>query len=74
MKQLYMKRPLRERGRSDGRLLFQELRHMTTIFNDDYLRLSTMSADILVCHEARSAHKYGYAAIDELAHALGRNS
>ncbi|MDB5824570.1 MAG: metallophosphoesterase [Herminiimonas sp.] len=71
MKELERKRPYGERGKSDGKMLSQVLRHKTTIFYDDYLRLATLSADILVCHEAPSAHEYGYAAVDDLARAMG---
>jgi len=42
-----------------------------TIFREDYERLWTQRADILVCHEAPSCHPYGFEAIDELAEAMG---
>lgn len=47
------------------------LKHHTTIFHEDYLKLACERADILVTHEACSAHPNGFEAIDELARALG---
>ena len=47
--------------------------HHSTIFPADYQRLLTLRADILVTHEAGSAHRHGFAAIDELARSLGVN-
>ena len=47
------------------------LTHRSTIFPIDYQRLQKQRADILVTHEAGSAHPHGLAAIDELARALG---
>lgn len=46
-------------------------KHHSSIFPDVYERLSKMKADILVTHEAPSAHAYGFQAIDELAVRLG---
>lgn len=46
------------------------LKHHTTIFYEDYLKLACEKADILVTHEACSAHPNGFEAIDELARAL----
>lgn len=46
-------------------------KHYSSIFPSDYERLAGQSADILVSHEAPSAHPYGYLAIDELARSLG---
>ena len=46
-------------------------KHHSSIFPDVYQRLSKMKADILVTHEAPSAHAHGFAAIDELALRLG---
>lgn len=47
-------------------------RHRSSIFPEDYLQLLLgPPADILVTHEAPSAHLYGWQAIDELAEALG---
>jgi predicted phosphodiesterase len=71
MKKLESKRSFCKRGNADGKLPSEKLRQKTSIFRDDYLRLATMSADVLVCHEAPSAHAYGYVAIDDLARALG---
>lgn len=45
-------------------------KHRSTIFPEDYLRLASQRADILVTHEAPSAHPYGFEAIDELARSL----
>ena len=50
------------------------LKHRSTIFPDDCQRLMTERADILVTHEAPSAHEYGFVAIDELARSLGVTS
>ena len=47
------------------------LTHRSTIFPDDYERLVKQRADILVTHEAPSAHPHGFAAIDDLARSLG---
>ena len=46
-------------------------KHHSSIFPDVYQRLSTLKADILVTHEAPSAHAHGFAAVDELAIHLG---
>ena len=43
------------------------LRHRSTIFYDDYLRLSRLSADVLVTHEAPGAHPQGKEALELLA-------
>jgi len=47
------------------------LSHRSTIFPVDYARLMAQRADILVTHEAPSAHPHGFAAIDALARRLG---
>lgn len=47
------------------------LTHRSTIFPDDFERLQKQRADILVTHEAPSAHPHGFASIDELARSLG---
>lgn len=47
------------------------LRHRSTIFPEDFQKLSDMKADILVCHEAPSSHQFGFAAIDKLAVEMG---
>ncbi|MDR6453461.1 metallophosphoesterase [Variovorax paradoxus] len=47
-------------------------RHRSTIFPDDYLQLlRAPPADILVTHEAPTAHPHGWQAIDKLAETLG---
>ena len=45
--------------------------HRSTIFPDVYQRLARKRADVLVTHEAPSAHPHGFEAIDLLAAALG---
>jgi predicted phosphodiesterase len=45
--------------------------HHSTIFWDVYSRLWDQKADVLVTHEAPSVHPHGFAAIDELAAAMG---
>jgi predicted phosphodiesterase len=46
------------------------LRHRSTIFPDAYFQLAAKRADVLVTHEAHSAHPHGFKAIDELGRAL----
>jgi hypothetical protein len=46
-------------------------RHRSSIFPVDYLRVFGLRADILVTHEAPSAHGLGWKVIDELAVSLG---
>jgi predicted phosphodiesterase len=46
-------------------------KHRSTIFPSDVKRLMGQRADVLVTHEAGSAHPHGFAAIDELARGLG---
>jgi predicted phosphodiesterase len=47
-------------------------RHRSTIFPDAFQQLlRSQPADILVTHEAPTAHPHGWKAIDELAEALG---
>ena len=46
-------------------------KHHSSIFPDVYQRLGRLRADILVTHEAPSAHVHGFMAIDELAFSLG---
>lgn len=46
-------------------------KHRSSIFPKDYFRLASQQADILVTHEAPSAHPHGFEAIDELARSLG---
>jgi hypothetical protein len=45
--------------------------HRDTIFPEDFDRLAARPADILVAHEAPSAHPLGHPVIDELARAMG---
>lgn len=45
-------------------------KHRSTIFPSIYRQLAAQRADILVSHEAPSAHPFGFAAIDELARGL----
>ena len=45
-------------------------KHYSTIFPEDYFQLVAERADILVTHEAPSAHPHGFEAIDELARSL----
>lgn len=47
------------------------LRHRSTIFQDEWLRLAEQSADVLVTHEAPDVHPYGFAAVTELAQFMG---
>ena len=47
-----------------------ELRHKSTIFYDDWKRLSSQRADILVTHEAPSCHPGGFVGVDELAKSM----
>ena len=49
-------------------------RHRSSIFPADYARLVGERADILVTHEAPSAHPHGFDAIDELARSLSAGS
>lgn len=46
-------------------------KHRSSIFPSDYFNLVGQRADILVTHEAPSAHPHGFDAIDELARSLG---
>lgn len=43
------------------------LKHCDGIFPEDFLALANVRADILVTHEAPSSHRYGFAALDDLA-------
>ena len=47
------------------------LRHRSSIFPDEYQRLSRQRADILVTHEGLGGHPHGWRAIDDLAMSLG---
>lgn len=46
------------------------LRHRSSIFPDDYERLSRQRADILVTHEGLGGHPRGWSALDDLATSL----
>jgi predicted phosphodiesterase len=46
------------------------LRHRSTIFPDEYQRLSLQRADILVTHEGLGGHPHGWKALSVLATAL----
>lgn len=64
----------RERQEYDDEQTLEQSRrrtHLSSIFPDVYYRLAVEAADILVTHEAPSAHLDGFNAIDELATALG---
>lgn len=41
------------------------------IWREDFDRLASLRADILVTHEAPSSHRHGFAVLDELAEAMG---
>ena len=45
--------------------------HRDTIFPEDFDRIASFRADILVSHEAPSTHPHGHTAIDALARACG---
>ncbi len=45
-------------------------KHRSSIFPADYFTLTNECADLLVTHEAPSAHPHGWIAIDELARSL----
>lgn len=47
------------------------LRHRSTIFQDEYLRMARMQADVLVTHEAPGFHPQGNAAFELLAASMG---
>jgi hypothetical protein len=51
--------------------LHKTLKHQSTIFWDEYVRLHDQDADILVTQEAPSCHPHGFAVIDDLAQAMG---
>lgn len=46
-------------------------KHRSSIFPDTVARLSRQQADILVTHEAPSAHRHGFPIIDDLARQMG---
>ena len=47
------------------------LRHRSSIFPDEFERLSRQRADVLVTHEAPGGHPRGWKALDQLAGAMG---
>jgi predicted phosphodiesterase len=67
------RRTASRRDDAGARLASQDLQreHRSTIFPSDVRKLKTLRADVLVTHEAPSAHPHGIAAIDELAQAMG---
>lgn len=46
-------------------------KHRSTIFKSEWDALANQHAEILVTHEAPSAHHFGFVAIDELARRMG---
>jgi len=46
-------------------------KHHSSIWPEDYDKLSKLKADILVLHEAPSSHPHGQKALDQLAKSLG---
>lgn len=62
---------LERRPQHEDIIKTKRLHALSAIFPDDYFSLAMESADILVCHEAPSCHRYGYKEIDELALAMG---
>ena len=60
-----------KRGEVDVKQARAARTHQTSIFWDVYSRLWDQRADVLVTHEAPSVHPHGFAAIDELAKAMG---
>ena len=58
----------------DSRQLWRggvSLRNRSSIFPETYMSLRCMKADILVCHEAPSCNRFGFAVIDRLARQMG---
>jgi predicted phosphodiesterase len=47
------------------------LKYRSAIWHDEFESMKTLQADILVTHEAPSSHRFGFAAIGELASAMG---
>jgi predicted phosphodiesterase len=52
-------------------LRLRAARERGAIWIDEFERLQTQRADVLVCHEAPSCHRYGFEVIDDLARAMG---
>lgn len=49
----------------------EDRKHRSSIFPEEYERLSSEGADVLVIHESPDCHPYGHEAISELAQLLG---
>jgi len=47
------------------------LKYQSAIWHDEFEALKALKADILVTHEAPSSHRFGFAAIGDLAAAMG---
>jgi predicted phosphodiesterase len=47
------------------------LKYKSAIWHDEFEAMKALQADILVTHEAPSSHRFGFAAIGELASAMG---
>jgi predicted phosphodiesterase len=47
------------------------LKYKSAIWHDEFEKLKTLKADILVSHEAPGSHRYGFKVIGELATAMG---
>ena len=47
------------------------MKQRASIFPEDFEKLSSQQADILVSHEAPSSHRHGFDALDELAMNMG---
>jgi predicted phosphodiesterase len=47
------------------------LKYKSAIWHDEFERLKTLKADILVSHEAPGSHRHGFKVIGELATAMG---
>lgn len=60
------KRPPRIRHESHA----EDRKHLSSIFIDECESLARLNADILVTHEACSAHQYGFTAIEDLARSM----
>lgn len=47
------------------------LKHRSTIFREDVAKMKSLKADILVTHEAPSAHPHGFQFLDDIASSMG---
>lgn len=54
-----------------ARLAGLSLKYQSAIWHDEFEALKKLKADILVTHEAPGSHRHGFAAISELAAAMG---